>query len=122
MYKMYYKKDKYHIIDEKKAIICEKILDKNNQISYNYQINKTKRGNKMNRNIKKNLKEAYKDLYGEQNLKSSEYYNYTKREYKSAINDYEELDRNWDDKFWELVYKRRTSGEIRVLKNLKLFI
>lgn len=119
---MYYKKDKYHIIDEKKAIICEKILDKNNQISYNYQINKTKRGNKMNRNIKKNLKEAYKDLYGEQNLKSSEYYNYTKREYKSAINDYEELDRNWDDKFWELVYKRRTSGEIRVLKNLKLFI
>lgn len=121
MYKMYYKDDKYYKINEKNTIICQKLLDKNTK---NAKICKKSQGDNMDKN-RKNKNECmiiYEAMYGNKALKNAILNNYQKKDYLSAISDYNALETMWDENLYKEVYKRRTMIELNSIKNLKNLI
>ena len=118
---MYYKNDKYNKISEKNAIICEKLLDKNIK---NAKICKKNQGERMTKN-RKNKNECmiiYEAMYGNKALKNAILNNYQKKDYLSAISDYNAMETMWDEKLYQEIYKRRTMIELNSIKNLKNLI
>lgn len=81
-----------------------------------------KREDIMSQRTKGEIQLIYKAMYGQGCLETSLYYDYKKRDYESAIDDYRELEKLWDQKLFEETKKRRTMREINVLKALDRFI
>ena len=75
-----------------------------------------------NKKTKGETQLIYKAVYGQGCLDTSLYYDYKIKDYLSAINDYKELEKCWDEKLFEEIKKRRTMREIKVLKELDRFI
>lgn len=75
-----------------------------------------------NKKTKGETQLLYKAIYGQGCLDTSLYYDYKIIDYISAINDYKELEKNWDEKLFKEMKKRRTQREINVLKELDKFV
>lgn len=75
-----------------------------------------------NKKTKGETQLIYKAIYGQECLDTSLYYDYKIRDYLSAINDYKELEKNWDAKLFKEIKKRRTIREINILKELDRFL
>ena len=75
-----------------------------------------------NKKTKGEIQLIYKAIYGQECLETSLYYDYKICDYLSAINDYKELEKFWNEKLFQEIKKRRTIREINILKELDRFI
>ena len=121
MYELYYKTDKYYKINEKKAKICEKLLDKNIKSAKIYKKNKETNMSK-SRKTKNECMIVYEAMFGGKALKNAILNDYKVKDYLSAISDYNTLETAWSEELYQEAYKRRTMIEIESLKNLKTII
>ena len=76
----------------------------------------------MKRKTKGETQLIYKAIYGQDCLDTSLYYEYKINDYLSAINDYKELEKCWDEKLFKEIKKRRNMREINIIKELDTFI
>ena len=71
---------------------------------------------------KSELQLLYQVRYGNEALKSSLYFGYSKRDYEAAIEAYDLLERKYDEVLYERVKVGRTLKEREKLKTLNNFI